>query len=295
MFLLSDIFLLNNLLSMDNSKNLIINSVKHKLAALRFNGKHLIREVVKSTLATIREINLEELEILKAGGPRAGLVKKQITNKAGKRQTVWVKAGEDQPKVKSKSAEEPKPKPKKIKSGPTQKITQKRESTHLEKQASENNFKSLTKLVDSVNLSDENGTQQYMNGLKEIAQNFTPNQIKVIKNYKNYLEKSNTIFSESERKQAEIDSQIEKLYEEKNFKKNKKKIEKLEQQLLEVQKPYDKQSNKLEAYKTKALIKILGTKNVQNQMHLNRSGRKGSHEASLILELADNLASLIKA
>lgn len=268
------------------------NSVKLKLESLRFNEKHRIKDVVKSTLSTIRSIEDEELNILKAGGPRAGLVKKQITNKAGKRQTVWVKAGEDQPKVKTKKAEAPKPR--KTNSRPDTKLTQKRGSTNLEKQASENNFKSLTKLVSSLKLSDENGTQKYMDGLKDLAQNFTPNQIKVIKNYKNYLEKSNAIFSESEKKQSEIDSQIEKLYEEKNFKKNKKKIEKLEKQLLEVQKPYDKQANSLEAYKTKALIKLLGIKNVQKQLHLNRSGSKGSNEACLILEFADNLASLIK-
>lgn len=258
-------------------------------------GKYEFTQIIKSTLTILESMDTEELDILKAGGPRAGLVKKQITNKAGKRQTVWVKAGEDKPKEKTKSAEAPKPKPKKTNSRPDTKLTPKRESTNLEKQACENNFRSLTKLVDSLDLSDENGTQKYMDGLKELAQNFTPNQIKVIKNYKNYLEKSNAIFSESEKKQSEIDSQIEKLYEEKNFKKNKKKIEKLEKQLLDVQKPYDKQANSLEAYKTKALIKLLGTKNVQKQLHLNRSGSKGSNEASLILEFADNLASLIKA
>jgi len=151
----------------------------------------------------IRSIEQEELDILKAGGPRAGLVKKQITNKAGKRQTVWVKAGEDQPKEKTKKANAPKPK--KTNSRPNTKLTQKRESTNLEKQASENNFKSLTKLVSSVKLSDENGTQKYMDGLKELAQNFTPNQIKVIKNFKKYSEKSNAILSESIKKQTEID------------------------------------------------------------------------------------------
>lgn len=252
-----------------------------------------IISIIKSTISILNSINKEELDILKAGGPRAGLVKKQITNKAGKRQTVWVKAGEDQPKMKTKKAEAPKPK--KTNSRPDTKLTPKRESTNLEKQACENNFRSLTKLVDSLDLSDENGTQRYMDGLKELAQNFTPNQIKVIKNYKKYSEKSNAILSESIKKQSEIDSQIEKLYEEKNYKKNKKKIEKLEQQFIEVQGSYFTQENSLEAYTTKALIKLLGTKNVKNQLEIRRSRKPGSHEASLILEFADNLASLIKA
>lgn len=178
-----------------------------KIFNSRMAAKPYLASIVKTTLTAIHNLNTDEIETLKAKKRQEGKVwtqpsRRKVTKRGGRiipTSDLKSEKKEDQPTPKSAS---------------TNKATSKpphKESSSLEKESQENAFKGLKDLVGKVKPGkNNNSTEEYMSGLKEIAKQFTPKQIDTIKKYKKHIVKANqkldNLWNERHKAQTEYES-----------------------------------------------------------------------------------------
>lgn len=252
-------------------------------------GKNMnsqIATIVKSTLATINQLSPDEIEILKAKKRQEGEVWTQPSGrKVTKRGGRIIPVSDLQ---RGKKEEKPGSGNKPKQATPEKKSNSSLNDSELEKKARDNNFKNLSKLIDSFTNRDvsDMDPNKYVEGLKQIAQKFTPKQVAIIKNYKNYMGRIEKEYSNIESKFIELDQEGKKEAAKKRS--SKKKFAELEDRFDDLVNERSYIDTKRGVYSAKAMSAIIGAHNIKQI-------KPGTEKREYVNSFLDDLAGIIKS